>query len=129
MENEEFDRKENNEEGYNGIQKFELKLKTYEGEKIERKYENKDGNVKAEVKSETEDGKEELKGQEAVAVLEELLDKLSLTGDMRRNDVLEAILYEFNVDEDNIKEFEVKVEFTNDREIEVELEGDEDNDD
>jgi major membrane immunogen (membrane-anchored lipoprotein) len=115
-------------EGYNGILEFEIKVELFENNKLKLKYKNKEGKVEAEVEKETKEAKEKYKGEEAVQAIESLLDELTLTEDMTEEEIVEVILAALGINQEDIKELEIKIKFTNDQEIEIEFENEDEED-
>lgn len=110
------------EEGYNGIQEFKLKIKSSDKNILILKYKNKEGKVEAEVEKEAGKSKEKFKGQDAVDAIESLLDQLSLTAEMTKEQIVEAVFTQLQLEENQLKEFEIKIKFSNGVEVELEFE-------
>ncbi|TMW70128.1 YusW family protein [Alteribacter natronophilus] len=97
---------------------FELEVEYGHGE-YEVEYEYNDGNPEAEIED-TRDGQEtEMEGQEALDHLEPIFTSLDLTEDMSDDDMRDAVLEEFDL-EDDYEEFELEVEFFENGETEIE---------
>lgn len=111
-----------------GIREFELEAKWSDKQKIKMKYKNKDGKLEAEVESESDEGKEKIKGEEAAEMIEDLLDQAALTEDMSKSEVLEYILSALRIDKDKLNELEIKVKFSGGKEVEIEFENEDEED-
>ncbi|SES38851.1 YusW family protein [Salipaludibacillus aurantiacus] len=95
---------------YEGLAFSEFELDAeYEDGEYEAEYEYNDGNPEAEIED-TRDGNLELGGQEALDELEQILPQLELTGENREDEVFEAVLAAFDL-EDDYDELEVEIEF------------------
>ncbi|GEL77670.1 S-layer homology domain-containing protein [Tenuibacillus multivorans] len=121
-------KEESQDNGYNGIREFELGVKLLDDQKLELKYENEEDKVKAEVKRESKEGKEQYKGEQAVETLESFLDEIALSEDMTKDEILETILSELDINREDINELEIEIDFTNEKEVEIEIENDDDDD-
>lgn len=116
------------EEGYNGVQEFNLKFELTDKNKLKLNYKNREGKVEAEVEKEANTSKEKIKGQDAVEAIESILDQLSLTAEMTKEEIIEAIFTQLRIDENKLKKLEVEIKFLTGVKIEIEIEN-EDKDD
>jgi major membrane immunogen (membrane-anchored lipoprotein) len=102
---------------------LELKIELEYGnkEKIEMKYKNKKGKVEGEIETKSKDHKEKVKGQEAVAQLEGIIEQLSLSSTMTNGEMLERVLSVLQVDKNKLEELEIEVKFSNGKKAEIEF--------
>ena len=112
-----------------GIIEFKLEVELDEDEEFEYKYENEDGEIKAKIEKKTDDSKLEIKGEEAQAQIEDLLKELELASDISKEEAVSLILEVLEVDQADIKEFELEVKFADGTKLKIELEQDDDDHD
>lgn len=110
-----------------GINEFELEVELHTGQKMELKYKNDDGNLKAEITKQSKDdkGKEKVKGTEAVQAAEDFLKSAAITPQMTKQAIVNQILKTIEVENSQVKELDVEVKFANGTKIEIELENEE----
>jgi hypothetical protein len=105
-----------------GIREFKVEVELGEDEEYSIKYKNNDGKIEAEVKKEADDAEEKLRGKDAVSAVEALLAQLSLTPDMPKNEITEAVLSALQIAEDGFKEMEIEIKFSNGKKVKIEIE-------
>lgn len=123
-----------------GIYKLEIEIELEGKDKFKFEYKNKRGKVKAEIEREYNDSsknngkakgkggkknkgkiKDKIKGGEALAAIEVLLEKAALTADMSKQEILQRVLTALGIDQDKIKELEIEIKFTNGKKVEIEI--------
>jgi hypothetical protein len=116
-------------EGYLGIREFKLDAKLMDSTKIMYSFKSEKGKMKAEVIREGQSGKESAKGEEAVLLVEVLLNELALTSDMDSSEATGRVLAFLGLTEDQIEELKIDVNFTDGQELEIEIKNENDDDD
>ncbi|TFB21403.1 hypothetical protein E3U55_08805 [Filobacillus milosensis] len=86
------------------------------------KYKNKKGKIQAELKNETENEETKIKGEEAIRLIEKIINQLALTSDMSKDEIVMNVLETLQIEEGKYKELEIEVKFTNGNKVEIELE-------
>src|SRR5699024_12484996 len=86
---------------------FELEVDYGQDKEYEAEIEQKEGNVKADLEDEING--EDLNGQEAFDKIYPLVDKLTISKDTEKEDVIEEVLEVFDLDDDYR---ELELEFT-----------------
>ncbi|WP_413376465.1 YusW family protein [Alkalihalobacillus sp. 1P02AB] len=98
------------------ITDFSLEIDTTENnELIDIEYEEERNGIEAKYQA---DG-ENLTGEEARPVIEDLLTSLSLHSDMSNEDIISLVLEHFNITEDQVVDFDLEVEFNGVKEIDI----------
>jgi hypothetical protein len=98
--------------------------------KIELKYKNKRGKVEGKIEFEAnDDEKIETKGNEAIAQLEAWIEEMSLSSDMTKEEIVQAVLTVLQINADTIEELEIEIKFSNGEKVEIEIEDDDDDED
>lgn len=98
------------------VLEFELEIELVNHEEYEIEYEVKGDQYKAEYQ---EPGSAKIYGEEAKAKIDPLLAQLQLQPDMNVDELQREILTYFSIDESQIDEFELEVEFSNGQEIKI----------
>ncbi len=75
-------------------------------------YKNNGGSTTAEVERKTNDGKEEIKGDQALTEIEDLLQQVALQPDITSEEALEQVLASVNIAKEDIRKLELEVDFT-----------------
>lgn len=109
-------------EATSGILEFKVKVELGDEQEYKLKYKNDDGKIKAEIEKKTEGDKEKSTGKEAVAAVEAFLDQLSVTPDMSKDEIVEAILTALQIEENQFKELEIEIKFSHGKKVEIEVE-------
>ncbi|KGA95708.1 hypothetical protein AJ85_15475 [Alkalihalobacillus alcalophilus ATCC 27647 = CGMCC 1.3604] len=98
------------------ITDFSLEIDTTENDElIDIEYEEERNGLEAKYQA---DG-ENLTGEEAKSVIEDLLTSLSLQSDMSNEDIISRVLEHFNLTEDQVVDFDLEVEFNGVKEIDI----------
>ncbi|WP_096438375.1 YusW family protein [Alteribacter populi] len=97
---------------------FELDVEYNHGD-YEVEYEYNNGNPEAEIDDTRQGETISMEGQEALEELESPLTSLEITSDMNHEEVIDATIEAFDLEEDYL-EFEIEVEYFDDTEAEVE---------
>lgn len=111
------------------VREFELKVESSGKEKVKLKYKNKGEKAEAEVEKETKNSKQKLKGDEAVKAIENLLEQASLSDGITKKEAAGNILSALKINQDDIKELEIKVKFSNGKELQIEIEKEDEDED
>ncbi|MFD1736967.1 S-layer homology domain-containing protein [Bacillus salitolerans] len=98
-----------------GIQELKVEIEFENDGEVEVKYKNSKGKVEAKIEAE----ELELKGEEALVAIEELLAEWNLSSTMTEEDVLALIESTF-ASEGTIKELEVKIKFADGTKLTIE---------
>lgn len=101
------------------IVEFELEIEMKDHSKYDIEYEAEDDYIDAKHHI---PGAEKLFGEEAKAMIDPLLEDLSITPDSDRQELVQKIIAYYDLDENQIDEFELEVEFSNREKIEIEFE-------
>ncbi|KHF40648.1 YusW family protein [Halalkalibacter okhensis] len=94
------------------IEEFELEIDYVNNDELDMDYKNRNGSTAAEVERKTADGKEEIKGDEALAEMENLIQQLTLHPNTTPEEALEQVLTSLNIQRDDIRKLELEVDFT-----------------
>ena len=108
------------------VQKLKIELERGDDEVYKLEYKNKRGHVFAKLERETEDGTEELKGEEAAALIESLLANLALTPEMDKEEIEQKVFSVLELDAADYEEMEMDIHFANGKKVEIKYENDED---
>jgi len=105
------------------VQKFKVELELKDDVELEWKYVNRGGVAEAKIEERDHD----IRGEEAVARMKELLVKMNLSPSMSKQEITTKVLQTLGVAENGYEEAEIEITFANGRTIEIELEkGDKD---
>ena len=112
------------------IVEFEFEAKLDDKVKVELEYKKKKDKVEAEVETESKNGKETMKGEEAVKYMETLIAKANINEKMDKTEVINNLLSVLNIDNDEWRSLELEIKFSNGKQLKAEYEKeDNDNDD
>lgn len=95
---------------------FELEIELKDHQEYDIEYEVKGDRYKAEYQV---PGSEKIYGEEAKEMIDPLLEQLTLQPDMNKNDLRKQIISILEIDEKNIEEFELEVEFSDGSKIKI----------
>jgi hypothetical protein len=127
-ENEDGEENEDQNEGYFGVREFKVDIKLVDKGQLKIAYKHEGEKVKAEIEKKTDNEKESLKGESAAQLIESLLDELALTEDMDKDEVLELVLSVLNITQDDVKDLNIEVKFSDGEELEIEMENEDEED-
>ncbi|WP_246021429.1 anti-sigma-I factor RsgI family protein [Paenibacillus lentus] len=102
------------------IQKLKLKVKLADDGEIKVEYENKDGQLEAKVERKNKQSEEKQQGQQAVAFVKNVIKHLKLQEKKDRKIVVSRVISSLNIKQNEWREIEIEVEFTNGSELEFE---------
>lgn len=97
---------------------FDLNVEYADGD-YEVEYEYHDGNPKAEIEDTRDRGNIDIKGQEALDELENILPELDLTSESTDEEVFTAVINAFDLNDD-YDELEVEIDFFDNSKLEAE---------
>ncbi|MEC2070366.1 YusW family protein [Alkalihalophilus marmarensis] len=99
---------------------FELEVDLKDGKKYDLEYEMNGSTVEAKYLI---PGEPALYGQEAAPKVKEFMDSLALTPSSKQDTVITDVLSKFGINREDVKEFELEVDFENGAELEIEFKG------
>lgn len=100
------------------VQQFDLSISFSDEREWEYQYEDNEGETEAQVEKENGEGYE---GSEAVSEIEDILQNLFINSNMEDEQIRSAVLDLLEVQEDEVDEFELEIEFENEDPLEVEM--------
>jgi len=106
------------------VLEFKVKVELANEHEYQWKYKSKGNMVEAEIEKETVQGKRKVTGEEARVILEDLLERLSLSPDMTKEEITSKVLDTLEI-KGAFKELEIKIKFSNSKKVEIELENEE----
>lgn len=95
---------------------FELEIELKDHQEYDIEYEVKGDRYEAEYQV---PGSAKIYGEEAKAKIDPLLEQLNLQPDMNETDLREQIISYFDINENNIDEFELEVDFSDGQKIKI----------
>lgn len=98
------------------VLEFELEIELQDREKYDIEFEVKGEQFEAFYKV---PGSSPLYGDEAKAMIDPLFEQLQLNPDINKRDLQEQILSIFTIDPDQVREFELEIEFSDGSKIEI----------
>jgi len=107
--------------GIDNIHEFELEIDLVNNEELEMEYKNRGGSPTGEVDRKTQDGKVELKGEQALTDIENLLQQIALQPDTNAEEAVDQILASMNIAREDIGKFELEVDFVTGEKLKANL--------
>lgn len=100
-----------------GIEGFELSIELVSKQTLKIKYKYEDGQVEAKV----EQNKEKASGEQAVLAVEEFFKSAAFSDDMDKEEIIAIVLAYFELEESDLKELELEIEFSSGKEVSIEF--------
>lgn len=109
------------EKGDMDVQKFELDIQFLNHDRLKMNYRKQNDRVYAKVERKTSQGKIKMTKNEAQQEMENVLQHLELTSEMSVSEVVYSTLDTLQINKQDIKEYEVEVQFTDGKKVEIEF--------
>ncbi|MET3504898.1 YusW family protein [Halalkalibacter oceani] len=99
---------------------FELELELKSNAKYDIEYESKAGRIEAKYQA---PGEAVLTGEEAAPKAKAFIDALALTPDITEQQVIDQVLSQLNVNQADVAELDIDVEFADGKKLDIEVKG------
>lgn len=111
------------------ILELSIEIEWNNDEEYELSYKNRKGRISAKIESKIDGRKQNTKGEEARKTVQQIINKLSLSPDMSKQEIVQAVLSVLDIKNKSYEELEIELKFSNGKKVEIEIENDDDDDD
>ena len=107
-----------------GVLEFKVKVELGDEEEYKLSYKSKKGKVTGEIERKVDGDKQKIKGIEGSEAVQAVMNQLALSPDMGKEEIVQAVLAVLEIPNNQFKELEIEVKFSNGKKVEIEMEND-----
>jgi len=103
------------------VDDFSLDIKFQNGDEVDYEYEVKNDHIEAEIERTTSGTKEDIVGEQALAEIQSLIEKVKPTSAQTGEQLADQFLQALNLKREDVKAFELEIRFSDGKKIDYEF--------